>query len=263
LNIGGRSLIQPGQRIEIPAGTGNWYTIGWIEDLNDNGTLQANEDDQSSMTPMPPLDNNNGELDFLINVFGVDWMSIRGHYSPSVWDAAAGTYTAQPSTGVPYRLELAPTILANSEPAQLDRGIVIDLHASQIPAAWRAGAPMDIMFDASGNPTGDFVAAGLIHLYLAAVSDVELTRARFVDHPVNGGSRSLPIVPAAFTATGAEPIVPLVEPRVVTLYTQTGQVARSRIDFTDNFNNEPPFGAGMDFEADTPYSFAQRGREAK
>ena len=205
-----RNLLGSGSRIEVPAGTGNWYYVA---------AVSGND------------------------VF------VSGHYAPSVWDSSGGQYVAQPANDVPYRLELAPAILPNTEPISLERGTVIDRAASRIPS-------LDIFFDSRGNPTGATSAAGLVHLYVTTLSDVELTRGLFPNHPANGGSQALPIVPAS------PPDVPEHEPYLFTLYTQTGQVTVSQVDFTDNLDNSNG-NPGADLQADFPFRYAQRGREAR
>ncbi len=242
LNPNGRDLLRFGARIELPAGTGNWYTVRFAEDVNLNGTLDAGEDLNGNMA-----------LDYLPDV-----LVLNSHYARSTYDPVSGTYFAQPALNVPYHMELAATVLPNKLPVQLDRGIVIDLAGSQVPADWLTGGYMDILFDPRGNPTGDVVADGVISLYLTTLEDVELTRNLFVDHPANNTASPLlpPVVPANVPpniAPGA-PQVPKVDPRALTLFTQTGQVIVSQIDFTDN---------PVDYRADVPFRFARRGREAK
>ena len=212
-----RNLLGSGSRIEVPAGTGNWYYIT---------AVSGNE------------------------------VVVSGHYAPSAWDTNLGKYAPQPdpdgdgrAINMPYRLELAPAILPNTEPISLERGTVIDRAASRIPS-------LDIFFDSRGNPTGATSAAGLVHLYVTTLSDVELTRGLFPNHPANGGSQALPIVPAS------PPDVPEHEPYLFTLYTQTGQVTVSQVDFTDNLDNSNG-NPGADLQADFPFRYAQRGREAR
>ena len=255
VDLTGRNLLRPGVRIEVPAGTGNWYTVNIVEDLDKDGSLGPGEDF-----------NGNGILDMVVQDAAGDIMSIEGHYVPSVWNTAASTYAPLPNAtsgtmdpfvtstqpvalNVPYRLELAAAILPNTEPISLERGSVIDLAASRVPA-------LEIFFDSRGNPTGATSAAGLVHLYVTTFSDVELTRGLFPDHPANGGSRATPIVPAS------PPNVPANDPYLFTLYTQTGQVSVSQVDFTDNLDNTNG-NPGADLQADFPFRYAQRGREAR
>jgi hypothetical protein len=213
----GRNLIYPGLRIEFyESDPGNWYVVS--------------EDDFDTLI---------ADGEFLI----------EGHLAFSSPHPAGG-YLASPSLDVPYRLELAPTILPNTEPVQLESGIVIDLDASQIPGAWRLGTvPMDFLFDGRGSPTGPIAASGLIHLYITSLADVELTRSH-PDHPKNGSSTGpftdYPYIPAPNF------IVPRYEPFVLTLFTQAGQVTMSRVDTT-----------GTGDWADDPFSYARRGREAQ
>lgn len=242
----GRDLIRPGARIEIPAGSNSWYTI-----------LDAGASSLPDFIVAPGAPD--GEL-----------MSIAGHYTPSTWNGTTfapgpnptmGTLnpvltTPQPiAANIPYRLELRPTILPNSEPVTLDRGIVIDLDASQIPTAWRPASAssnysptMEIMFDSRGNVSGSLAGAGLLHLYVTSVADVELSRQPS-GHPAN----VLPMPNSAlypFTRP-----TPDTDPRIITLYTQTGQVNTSQANLID---------ANTDQRADVPdlYRYAQRGMEA-
>lgn len=209
-NPTGRGLIAVGARVEIPAGTGNWYTL--------------------SQTLFDPENN---------------ILSIAGHYTPS--RLVAGVYGALPdpdddgwAEDVPYRMQFAATALPNAEPIGLERGTVIDLHASG------DNAPLEILFDERGVPAGSLAARGLIHLYVTTVADVELTRGMFAGHPANGGSMTPPIVPAN------APNCPKTPPAVVTIYAQTGQVGTSDADLTD---------ADMDLQADAPFRMAKRGQE--
>lgn len=93
----GRNLIRVGNRVEIPAGTGNWYTL-------------------SADNFRPDL----GEL------------SIAGEYQPS--QLVAGNYAAVPAA-VAFRMETSAASLANVETVQFERGIVIDRWASRLPAS--------------------------------------------------------------------------------------------------------------------------------
>lgn len=173
---------------------------------------------------------------------------LEGHYS-----GATGS--------VEYRLEMAPTILPNTEPVPLERGMVIDLDASQIPFAWRAGTlSMDFLFDGRGSPMGGTVISnGLIHLYLTTLTDVEMTRTQDPNHPGNTtavGPFTWPYVPAR------APIVPKTDPYLLSLFTQAGQVTTSQVNPADVLVNATGT-AGTDFWADDPYSYARRGREAQ
>jgi len=213
VNPNGRDLLKPGLRMELPRGSGNWFTV---------------------------------------DLFMGNQARLVGHYPLSTWNASAMQYEAQPATSVPYRLELAPAPLPNKDPQLFERGMAIDLVASRVPSAWLTSpnVPMDIMFDARGNPTGAIAAGGLIHLYLTTLADVELTRLQFVDHPANGTASPLPppVIP------GNPPVVPSEEPQLVTVFTQTGQVQVSQIDFTDSDMNGRP---------DSPFRYARRGTEAQ
>ena len=262
----GRDLLRVGGRIELPRGA-RWYSVPPIEeDFNGDGVVDPGEDF-----------NGNGEWDVVLATAAGDIIAIDGHYEPSSF--VGGTYAPTQNrtigmmppvfgapqfiaAGVEHRLELAPTILPDTEPVTLQRGIVIDLDASRVPAAWRpgagalprpAGAPysatMDILFDPRGNPTGTVATSGLIHLYITSLADVEMTRNLLGgNHPADGGTFAPAIVPAN------APSVPRFEPYLVNLFTQTGQVTTARVNFIDTDGN---------LIADNPFGYAQRGREAQ
>ena len=214
----GRNLIYPGLRIEFyETDPGNWYVIS--------------ETDFDTLIPQ-------------------GMFYIEGHLAASS-AVPGGDYAATPRDDVAYRLELAPTILPNTEPVQLERGIVIDLDASQIPNGWWSNpGQMDFLFDGRGSPTGSVVASGLVHLYVTSYADVELTRGQDPTHPGNGVTSR----PAGLFVPARAPIVPQFEPYVLTLFTQAGQITMSRVDATD---------ADDDGWADDPFSYARRGREAQ
>jgi hypothetical protein len=160
---------------------------------------------------------------------------------------------------------MAATVLPNTEPVMLERGIVIDLLASGVPAAMFTGGSLEILFDERGVPAGALSAQGLTHLYITTLADVELTRNQFPDHPANLTATPMPtpVVPAN------APNVPRLPPYLVTVYSQTGQIATSTVDLTDvvdRITDGPPNWTpmpGMDLWADQPFRFARRGKEAK
>jgi prepilin-type N-terminal cleavage/methylation domain-containing protein len=257
VNPTGRNLIRTGGRIEIPAGAGKWYTVHLLEEDTDrDGVLDPQEDY-----------NGNNNWDPIANI-----LAISGQYEPSTWNSALGTFVPAPNTvlptlspdmlplvpamtlpmaiGVPYRMELAPALLPNTDPLTFERGVVIDLDASQVP--WRPiGAPprypeiMEVLFDGRGNPIGD-AATALVHLYLTNVADVELSRG-ILGHPADP-----PFSPNYPFATFA----PKLTPTVLTVYSQTGQVSMSVPGLTDADNDNRADPGSMFF-------YAQRGQEAK
>ncbi|MEX1097028.1 MAG: prepilin-type N-terminal cleavage/methylation domain-containing protein [Planctomycetales bacterium] len=112
------------------------------------------------------------------------------------------------SAPVNYELELTPGVLPNQEPTVFPRGIVIDLDpaSSRLPALWTAYPDrMDVMFSPRGTLTGPIASAGVIHLLVADVVDVELNR------------------PAGDPTKEGDEIV-------VTIFTRTGQVSNHAVD---------------------------------
>lgn len=218
-----RDLIRIGCRIEIPQGSGMWVTLS-----DDN---------------FDPVN---------------DVVSITGQFHTSSWQTdttitQAGRYvTNYPRNAagaldpaIPYRLEVAPSILPNQSPTSFPRGIAIDLAASRIQAGWAPGDPVEIMFNATGQPDGYL---GLVNLYVTTLSDIELTRGMFPTHPANGGTLAPPIVPAN------PPTTPKEEPVVLTVFGQTGLSTTAPVDLTDSDG---------DLMADDPFSHARRGRESQ
>lgn len=241
LNANGRNLIRPGTRIEIPEGTGRWYTVGIPDDLNLNGVLDPGED--------VGLNGFNYEQDALV---------LNGHYTPSVWDSAASTYVAQPAVNVPYRLELAPTVTAGEEPLRLDPGTAIDLVASLNVPGFRyaitapsttppSAGDLEILFSPGQGLNSESAAGGNIYLYISTLEDIELTRQLAPNHPANGTGSPVaaPIVPAN------PPSAPKTEPSALAIIAQTGNVISVPVDLTPSGNL-----------ASDPYSYARNGREA-
>jgi prepilin-type N-terminal cleavage/methylation domain-containing protein len=219
-----RRLISVGTHVQIPSGSGVWYVLSDRE-----------------------FDPANGHL------------SIAGHYHNSVWGddsttAQNGEYlikhrrkTVAPfdlAESVSFQIELEPTVLNGDAPLVLPMGTAIDIDASQVPADWRVTANhCDLLFDSSGSLQK---SAGLVHLYVTRLQDIELTRNLFPDHPAIGGSRAVPIVPSN------QPGVPAEAPYVITVLPNTGMCYSSDVDFTDSDG---------DMQADDPFAFARRGNE--
>lgn len=218
-NPQGRDLIRPGTQIEIPRNSGRWYLV--------------------SADDYDPWGNS---------------LRIIGHYYLSDWVLdptipQGGRWVLRfPTRQIHYRMELAPTVLANQEPMSLERGIVIDMDAGQIPSAWSTpGAHWEIVFGQRGRPESHF---GVINLYVTRVADVELARGLLVDHPANGTSTPL----ATPLVAVDPPHTPQIEPILITIYGQTGLVTTSRVNLEDADGNQL---------ADNPFDYALRGRESQ
>lgn len=214
-----RDMIAVGSRIEVPEGSGQWFVLSGH---NFNPSTNV--------------------------------VSINEHYEPSEWTGSnyGVQYARNPMTGqldppIPYRLELSPTLLPNSDSFALPRGICIDMDASGLPSDWYApGAYWQLTFGPNGTPND---VLGVLNLYVTTVGDVELTRNLLVDHPANGTATPLaqPCVP------GDAPRTPKNEPYLVVVYGQTGLVTTSRANLTDADNDD---------RADNPFDYALRGRES-
>ena len=136
-----RGLLKSGARIQIPSGSGLWYTVQSV----DTGGLPL-------PNPRPP-----------IALYLVD----GARFSPGV--GATGNIE------LTYKMELRPAVLANQDPVELPTGISVDLDHSQLPSEWKTGGSysdeMDVMFSPRGSVTGSVAGAGLIHFLLVDVED--------------------------------------------------------------------------------------------
>jgi len=222
-----RDLIKNGARIEVPADSGHWYTITGFT---------------RSASPTPAI------------------IDIAEHFQPSRYDPSAGPNfwqsqlsidvdTSTAAFDIPFRLELAPTVLDGADPINFEANVCIDLDASIVP--WRNGSgtynqPMDILFTPKGVLVGDLASEGITHLMVADVGDVILAQAI-----------------AGRPTANANPVVPRdpEKPRkIVSIFSATGGLVTSDV-FTDGdsdgvFNNET-------IPAGTAYRFAITGKEAR
>ncbi|WP_437205395.1 pilus assembly FimT family protein [Planctomicrobium sp. SH664] len=149
MNSDDTGLIRPGCRMEIPVGSGNWYT-----------------------TIKPVTD-----------ILMPDELLLGGRYQPSSWNGTQ--QVAIQRTNVRYHLQLAPVLLP-SDPITLGPMACIDLDSSMVPSDWRPSpyldpsyrAPLDILFSPQGTLTGVSANAGkLLHFRIAHPSDVMLARS--------------------------------------------------------------------------------------
>jgi len=159
-----------------------------------------------------------------------------------------------------YKLELAPAILPDQDPAQLPRDIVIDLNGSRVPSSWPSPR-MDILFSPRGTVIGTAATNGLIHLLLSDRKEVESgLRIGAPDEDLNANG----VLDAGEDANG-NGVLDRGKAKgetLVTIITKTGAINTSQVDPTDLFNNIT--GApGADGKADDPFRFAETGKEAK
>lgn len=221
-----RGLLTSGARIQIPAGSGLWYTVQSVgsEDRNLDGTLQAIEDTDGVPTIATAL--------YLVD---------GARFAPGT--GAIG------NTQFTYEMELRPAVLANQDPVELPTGISVDLDHSQLPGEWHVGGSfsneMDIMFSPRGIVTGSVAGSGLIHFLLADAEDT----LRGLAPP---GDESA--IDPDLHAQG--------EWRIVTLNTRTGHVSTHEIardDVLNNANGNP----GADGLSDDPFQYAETGEVAR
>ena len=164
---------------------------------------------------------------------------------------------------VEFVLELAPSVLGDSQPILLPRGVVVDLDGSAIPPSWRpptfvgAYSPqMDILFSPRGTVVGDCAGLGMLHLHFADATDV------LKWHSINGRNSTSftvptsPLVPAN-NMNGATPINVVTRDRILaTLSTRTGNVGVYYVDESIvSSNTTTPI-------ASDPFQFAETGKVA-
>lgn len=161
--------------------------------------------------------------------------------------------TEVPTGPTPYILELVPAIRADAQPVSLPRGVVLDYismrKAGTVPAWWGAdNSPMDIMFTPRGSVRGRLATQGVMRFVFAEEDDV-----------ANG----LEIDDLDSTAG---PNLPLKKPRgdtsILSLYTLSGTIHSSGVDYTDALTNATNSG-GPDGLIDDPFKLAKQGEESR
>lgn len=189
-NLHDRGLLSTPTRVELPRGSGKWY-------------------------PVTGIDGN--------------FATLGGHYQPSQPDVTTGYIAIPPETPIPYRIELAPTILPGAETILLPRNTCIDVVGSILPDSG------DILFDPRGFCAGDALTKKILHFVIASPSDLATTTPRD-------------------TSSGTVYATLPKGQRLVSVFAQTGGILISEIDPTDEDKN------GL---ADDPYSLAISGQEAR
>jgi prepilin-type N-terminal cleavage/methylation domain-containing protein len=214
----------PRNRIEIPAGSGNWFVIDQYPRIDANGDPSARR------------------------------VRLVGHYEPSIF-GGGGLEPVPNGVTIRYRLELAPTPLPGSDPILLPAQTCIDLDGSAVP--WRNNSGnypepnLDIMFGPDGTVIGGGAAEGLFVFRIASPGDVLLARGNL--------SNGDPLATTIANPPGSPVVVanPVDGHRAVALYPKTGAVLTSDINspgsLDGSFNNQI-------LPANVAYRFILRGR---
>lgn len=197
-----------------------------------------------------------------------------------------------------YTLTLAPSVLPGQGAQSLASGIAIDAMRSRLPAGWNATrsvlktaivpngwvaigpdpgdstntyqiiqqkAPtIDILFSPRGNLYGPSSSMGMIHFYVCETRDI-------LNQQIIPAASSVPYGwdDAGLLPTDTTQRVILMDPandesrdkRIVTLYTQSGQVATVDVDVSDFVTNSTGLGP-KDGLADDIFTFAKQGATA-
>ncbi|GDY09782.1 hypothetical protein LBMAG52_32680 [Planctomycetia bacterium] len=287
--------------------------LGYFEDLNLNGVLDAGEDqngngllDLDALRIKIPADENGSWYTVLTHRLTATNLILElvtpyrdpGNSPPT---SVVAFQTNGPST---YILELPPRVLAEAQPILLPAGVCIDLDGSQVPRTWRSfgedlndnGVPdagedmnmngvldrssysarMDVLFSPRGVVTGSVAAEGLLHLYIAELTDVQkavdigvnVSGSPVLRRPVHGNVQlSLNRVPSQIVPGENQftPEEPIGQRTIVSIFTQTGKVSSHHINPTDVFTTNPVTGSvtsGSDGYADNPFLFSTQGEAA-
>ena len=189
-----------------------------------------------------------------------------------------------------YVFELRTVPLAGEDPRPLPNQTAIDLRSAAalqaLPAAWsqtngaRPGipipqGPLDIMFDPSGLVTGPLAAAGLVHLPVVSLDDLDLGSNAYDAGGGGRGYASGAFLPLGYVGTNPDAAAAY-DPAtgvyagpgksgsdlIVTVNTQTGTVTVAPVDVADARNRMTgdPTPDGL---ADDPLFFAETGTEAQ
>ena len=189
-----------------------------------------------------------------------------------------------------YVFELRTVPLAGEDPRPLPNQTAIDLRSAAaegaLPASWfefnpaRPGiaiptGPLDIMFDPSGLVTGPLAAAGLVHLPVVSLDDLDLGSNAYDAGGGGRGYASGAFLPLGYVGTNPDAAAAY-DPAtgvyagpgksgsdlIVTVNTQTGTVTVAPVDVADvaNRTTGDPTPDGL---ADDPLFFAETGTEAQ
>ena len=269
-------VLQPGVKIEIPAYSGDWYTISpdFFDPLGDCLTLVE------------------------------DYRRSRPLFVPgSVPPRAAGVInrTSAPAAirqayqweNVPYRFELGLSPLPEYGVVELPDGVVIDLDGSQLgtpaspdqampnqwgdPAAANSEYPdqIDIVFGPNGQLIASQAPDGMYFLLVSTLDDAIRARNALVPNatqptPSHLQTRAIqagaPVArvdqfSVSVAGVSGEDTTPAVleERRVIRVNTQTGE-ARSHLVREVDAIDESGVGTSSDRVADDPYQYAQNAR---
>lgn len=265
-------LIRSGLRVEIPLGSGRWYTVS------------GGQKDYSNMA-----DNiftaGTREVLFLAEQYHPNRPTFTNPTPPAT---PAPTYAAVPTSRVTVGLELSPTTLDGADPILLDKGTCIDLDGSRVPGSWRvledkdrdrtfdtmagdvdedgdsqfdyaAGYnTMDILFAPDGTLTGTARTSGVMNFHFAYLSDVAMFQA----------NRQIPQGDTFPNFTTYSQFMVSANPekghKVLTVFPQTGGVIISDIDPTaDGVTSSAGAGNGFNNQyASSPFSYAMDGKES-
>ncbi|WP_437191677.1 pilus assembly FimT family protein [Planctomicrobium sp. SH527] len=269
-----QSLIGPGTRFQTTE-SGEWFTLvaevipndpasWWYIDHAPANAIAANP-------ALPPE-----------STVGSGWRLEPSDLDDLATPSTYGVSTAVASAPRPYRIQIAPMILAGAEPISLPPNTCIDLDGSKVPYGWRPNPaatpakpnygpsipgsaesrPIDILFTPKGTVARPLTTEGILHFRVASTIDLGLWNT----------ATTKPAAPNSTTRTN--PVVAIDPERggkLVSVMTQTGSLVNA-----DIYPSKPVGTAynqvGYDFNdtADTgntayrsPYTFILYGKESK
>jgi type II secretory pathway pseudopilin PulG len=227
-----RGVLRDGARIQIPYGTGAWYTV-------DTRLLAAAD-----------ISDNNPPVRLLLQ---------EEYREPADTAATEVNAFTRASPSLKYKLELLPAPMPNQEPVQLPAGVVVhldrcstdpdgaiannrnpNLRGNRLPSTWRTAITpanawepafvytpyCDLMFSPRGTITGIEASSGLVHLYIGEQKDADRDRVDWALRRDPGDTQpwSAPELlpgPTASEPTGAYQRGDKV---IVSIFTRTGAV---------------------------------------
>ncbi|HUQ72822.1 MAG TPA: hypothetical protein VM165_25060, partial [Planctomycetaceae bacterium] len=261
-----RGVLRDGNRIQIPAGTGAWYTV-------DVRYLRRMVDYNIAPSRNHP----------------VCLLLQQKYRSPATTGPTRfqGFGNEGPPLGPPkmvrYLLELTPGPLANQEPVLFPKNVVVhldrcsndpdglldangndptsgsyttptrnpSLRGNRLPSTWKSSPSLtvppnpagfdytpycDILFSPRGSVTGPEASAGLIHLYVGEMKDAERDKADWATAaPGAGVNWSAPEYQEGTTAS--DPMGDLVQRAdklIVSIFTRTGAVTSNPLFVNGN-----------------------------
>ena len=284
VNLYNQGLLVDGARIKIPATSNSWFNVRTTLLGNYNGGAEVLVLTSPFAQPSLPLPENFDLVDGQPGMAGIDDDgngAVDDAYEIGWIGTNDITDIHEPPnsnlSGIPYLLEIKPSVLPNQEPLRLSAGIGIDLDNSAIPPSWYQevplpkGSPLPPINKGYDSSTGQYYlnywgkwsiagtdpndGANDLYRQYSPRMDVMFSPQGNIEGSLSArGLIHLRLAEMEDIALGRDPANPEAAPMLYsTVFLQTGYVATFPVDITD---------ANNDGFADDPRSLARIGGTA-